>query len=506
MLMHQDQTSPPPSSTPAVGCNDGDFEESLRLTGMDDVSILPGEGPEGISSNVDVDVVEDSSGCVPSDGLGSRDPSPTTPHRRVSWKPAPPPPGVAPGVDGRTSRRNSYADSVTSEEDVSKNSMSISTDGMSERRGSTGSKSNGGSSAVRRRSSNLSGGGFWTSLTRKSDVWDDDDADDLSDIYDPDYDGEGAPPPCWDAFKAKAGQTYRWFRATMMTAVTSRRVAVPCLLLFALTVSSGCLIVWGFDKAAADARCQRAIAVAESTDQFFSGVLENAFVPLFTMAAFVKEVELFEALDYAVGERCDPSTTDCSNSTSAPPLTGKEQTHRNLTGLYETDYGSATLAKFNKVAKDIKDHSGLGRSLVAIQLAPKAVVSLIYPLVNCEDFNDGYCMNNTGAVGHDLLNDPNRTAIASNTVPATDVVTAGPLPLIQGGETFIARLPINFDNDTNHSMVVDGVDYPCWGLAIVSFLETKLMVNATIFANVCAGITNCMLFFGPPLKPSNPQK
>jgi hypothetical protein len=273
----------------------------------------------------------------------------------------------------------------------------------------------------------------------------------------------------------------------MMTAFTSRKVAVPCLLLFVLTIATGCLIVWGFDKASTDARCQRAIAVAESTDQFFSGVLENAFVPLFTMAAFVKEVELFEMLDYAVGERCDPSTTDCSDSTSVPVMTGKEQTHRNLTGLYETDKGSATLTKFNKVAKDIKDNSGLGRSLVAIQLAPKAVVSLIYPLVNCEDFNDGYCLNNTGALGHDLLNDPNRTAIASKTVPATNVVTAGPLTLIQGGETIIARLPINFDNDTNHSMVVDGLDYPCWGLAIVSFRTTL---------SQCYHLTICKSLYG----------
>ena len=299
-------------------------------------------------------------------------------------------------------------------------------------------------------------------MPRKSEIWD----DDVSDIYDPEDDEAAA---LWQIFKHKATKTSRWLQATLKTAFSSKQVAVPCLLLFALLVGTGCLIMWGFDTAATNARKDRAVAVAEQTDLFFLRILENAFVPLFTISQFVHEVELFETFDSVVGERCDPNATDCSDSTSAPVLTGKEQTHRNVTGIFETESGIATLTKFDNIARDIKKNSGLGKSLVSVQLAPKAVVSLIYPMVNCEDFDDGYCMNNTGAWGHDLLNDPNRTAIASKTVPADGVVTAGPLKLIQGEDTFIARLPINFDEGTGHSMVVDGVEYPCWGFAVVSF-------------------------------------
>ena len=184
---------------------------------------------------------------------------------------------------------------------------------------------------------------------------------------------------------------------------------------------------------------------------------------MFTISQFVHEVDLFEELDLAVGDRCN-ETVSTDICTSAPNMMGERNiSHRNLTNLFTTEYGNATLAKFNSIAAGIK----LGESLVAIELAPKAVVSLIYPMINCEDFTGGYCMNNTNAWGLDLLNDPKSSNIASKTVRADGVVTAGPLPLIQGGETFIARLPINMKLEDGHRMVVDDVEYPCWGFVVV---------------------------------------
>jgi hypothetical protein len=43
--------------------------------------------------------------------------------------------------------------------------------------------------------------------------------------------------------------------------------------------------------------------------------------------------------------------------------------------------------------------------------------SLISDPTRQSQINNGYCLNNTGAWGHDLLNDPNCTVIASKTSP-----------------------------------------------------------------------------------------
>ena len=463
--------SDPPPPLPSVASDDDDsrFKDFLQVAGMSDPpSFPPAEQNRAGGGGDSMDDEASDDEASPTMALAVENPASkvtgsTHQERRVSWKPdlgAPSKPADASALylsltDAKTQQRrdSSAADSVVSfsSEDYTKSST------QSERRGSESS------AASRRSSIGTSMDAVWGKLmTRKSEIWD----DDISDMCDFDDD---AVPTLWETVKHKASQTSRWLRATLKTAFSSKQVAVPCLLLFALLVGTGFLITWGFDTAATNARKDRAVSIARSTDLFFVRVLENAFVPLFTISQFVHEVELFETFDSVVGERCDPNATDCSDSTSAPVLTGKEQTHRNVTGIFETESGSATLTRFENIARGIKENSGLGKSLVSIQLAPKGVVSLLYPMVNCEDFANGYCLNNTGAWGHDLLNDPNRTAIASKTVPADGVVTAGPLKLIQGEDTFIARLPINFDEGTGHSMVVDGVDYPCWGFAVVSF-------------------------------------
>ncbi len=52
-------------------------------------------------------------------------------------------------------------------------------------------------------------------------------------------------------------------------------------------------------------------------------------------------------------------------------------------------------------------------------------------MVNTEDFDAPIVLDSRGAWGHDLLNDPNRSAIAYQTVPAKTVVIAGPTQLVQ---------------------------------------------------------------------------
>lgn len=364
----------------------------------------------------------------------------------------------------RARRRVSYANSVQSVTSSTQNSSTANTR----------------STRSSRRSSSMSMGGIWGDFTRRSSVWE------MDSLISDDEEERFSCKECLSERLASAG---RWFRSTLTTAFSKPAILVPSLLLYVVLVVCGMLIVYGFDNATAESRKQTAISVAEQTDLFFVRVLENAFLPLFTMSMFVQELPIFHDLDLMVGDRCDPQKDplNCTESTSAPLMPGKEITHRDLSGLFNTTEGRNIQRKFDTIASGIKENSGLGKALVNIQLAPKGVISMLYPMVNCDDFvgnprvEEGYCMNNTGAWGHDLLNDPNRVGIARATVPAPGVVTAGPLNLIQGGETFIARLPINMDPEEGHIMVVDNVAYPCWGFVVVLLDWSTLKEQSNIY-------------------------
>ena len=336
--------------------------------------------------------------------------------------------------------------------------------GSSNRRGSaTGSESS-------RRS--FISDGIWGRLHRKSEVWE------MESVISIDEDEHQSLSEC---LMTNLSSSCRWVSSTLQTAFTTMSILIPCVILFVAFSVCGILIVNAFEAAATQSNKQQAVFVAEQTDQFFVQTLERAFVPLFSMAQFIQELNEFHILDSKIGDRCDPAIDEwnCTQSESAPVKEGKEVSHRDLSTVFNTEYGQKIQKKFDSIASGIKEKSGLGKSLVNIQVAPKGVVSLLYPMVNCEDF-DGWCMNNTGAWGHDLLNDPNRVAIAEATVPADGVVTAGPLPLLQGGDTFIARLPINMEGG-NHSMVVNGIDYPCWGFAVVLVDWERLKKESNIY-------------------------
>jgi len=71
------------------------------------------------------------------------------------------------------------------------------------------------------------------------------------------------------------------------------------------------------------------------------------------------------------------------------------------------------------------------RTIMNMQLAPKGIVSAISPLAG-----------NEGAIGHDILHDPNREAGSMSAIKKENITMVGPLTLIQGGVALIARLPI----------------------------------------------------------------
>lgn len=175
----------------------------------------------------------------------------------------------------------------------------------------------------------------------------------------------------------------------------------------------------------------------------------------------MQNLELFKKVPFEIGNRGEAG--------ALPPVNGpKSISHRNITGVCDDQTLNKT---FVAIASNIKKDAGLEGILVNIQLAPSAVVCLAYPQYNTEDFDDEMFLDNSGAIGHDLLNDPNRSFIAQATIPAyPDVVIAGPLTLVQDGspavkEAFIARRAIYMDGYSIN--LPDGSIYPCWGFAVV---------------------------------------
>lgn len=186
------------------------------------------------------------------------------------------------------------------------------------------------------------------------------------------------------------------------------------------------------------------------------------------MSQFAQNLDILKDLPFQIGNRGEEG--------ARPPVNGdRSVSHRNVTGICDDRIVNDT---FINIASNIKKDAGLEGILVNIQLAPSAVVCLAYPQFNTEDFEDGIFLDNSGAIGHDLLNDPNRAFIAQATIPAyPDVVIAGPLTLLQNGspavrEALIARLAIYMDG---YSITLpDGVTYPCYGFAVVLLNWEKL--------------------------------
>ena len=229
-----------------------------------------------------------------------------------------------------------------------------------------------------------------------------------------------------------------------------------------------------FQRSREDELEQEAVLLAQETGAFFSNELDRAILPLFSLAQFVAELSLFRELPNRIGQIG-------IDEDALPMLEGRY--HRNVTNVCDDP---TLLERFNQIASTIKSQSNMDGILVNLQLAPDAVVCLVHPLNNTEDFDDGVYMDNSGAVGHDLLEDPDRNFIAKATIPSDRVVVAGPLrmeqcrdgchPIVE--EAFIARLPIALPD---HNVTMDGKVYQRWGFAVAILNWKALIVRSGIY-------------------------
>lgn len=201
-------------------------------------------------------------------------------------------------------------------------------------------------------------------------------------------------------------------------------------------------------------------------------------MPLFAMALFVEELDIFHGLSESIGPESEPGSLPF-----LPPSNPDGPfTHRNISGVCDNP---DLLERYNRIAATIKARSNMQGVLVNMQLAPHGVVCVLHPVINTEDFPEGIMMNNTGVLGHDLLNDPARKFIAEATIPQDDIVIAGPLTLKQCKDcapivrrAFIVRLAIAMKGQ---NIVVGGEAYEKWGFAVVLLNWDALLERSGVY-------------------------
>lgn len=241
---------------------------------------------------------------------------------------------------------------------------------------------------------------------------------------------------------------------------------------------SGVAIATVFANAKQDALQEEALSLAEETGLFFSQNLDRAILPLFSLAQFVTELEIFKRLPDEIGLPHENGSLPFM----PPKVAGGPVTHRNVTSVCDDPH---LVERFTSIASTIKKNAGMEGILVNLQLVPDAVVCLVHPVNNTEDFPPGIFMDNSGALGHDLLTDSQRKFIAEATVPAKKVVIAGPLTLRQCQDcdptvekAFISRLPI----DSEHNVItVKDKGYKKWGFAVAIINWNELVKQSGVY-------------------------
>ena len=307
---------------------------------------------------------------------------------------------------------------------------------------------------------------FWTKLAKKEDVWAEDEDEDEWGLEE-----EHKPMQLFTHAMANVWEGICLYMSYIWKSLKKHKYIGLAALVSFIVLAVVCIaITLSFANGYSEDLSNAALDVAAEQGQWFSDQLDVALLPLFSMAQFVKELDYFRDLPFQIG----PGGQEGS-APYVPKFIERDgllvYTHRNVTGICDDP---ELVENFNRIAKNIKEAAGMERVLVNVQLAPQAVVCLLYPMNNTEDFDAPTYMDNTGAWGHDLLQDPARRFIAEATVPADGVVAVGPLTLRQCGDcepvvkdAIIARMPINFPPEMGYNINVNGQNYSSWGFTVV---------------------------------------
>eukprot|EP00980_Cylindrotheca_fusiformis_P002975 scaffold688_cov105-Cylindrotheca_fusiformis.AAC.4 len=243
---------------------------------------------------------------------------------------------------------------------------------------------------------------------------------------------------------------------------------IASFLTFVLLSATAIAITEFFVAAEEEEIRENAVQKAIETGEWFSDQLDGAILPLFSMAQFATNLEIFRNLPEKIGVAHQPGSLPFVNGTYL----------RNVTGVCDDP---EVVSQFSSIASGVKKHAKMDGLLVNIQLAPEGVLCLLHPMNNTEDFEDGEFLDSSGAWGLDLFEDPAMKFIARGSIVKEEIGIAGPLKLTQCPTCdpfFIARLPILSDE---HQIEVDGVSYNRWGFTTALINWKRLVDESFIY-------------------------
>jgi class 3 adenylate cyclase/sensor domain CHASE-containing protein len=292
--------------------------------------------------------------------------------------------------------------------------------------------------------------GFWTRLAGNKNIWNDaDEEDELIDSH-------VTCKQCWDYQISELN--IKW-KIKWNTLRSHPYIAITTTIVLALLIAiSTALNVVSANRYEVEKK-DMANAFAKKAGNWFKQELDKAISPLFILEQFVKEMPIFHDLPFLMGQGGEPG--------SAPYINDTVVTHRNVSGVCDN---STVIDEFDRIAKNIKESANMTGVLISLNLSPHDVACTFYPLNNTEDFVAPMYLDNSGAVGHDLLKDPKRVKVVLETHASNSFTVAGPLTLTQCPDcpptvknAFIARMPVNMPPELGYNINAGGVNYSSWG-------------------------------------------
>jgi signal transduction histidine kinase len=242
------------------------------------------------------------------------------------------------------------------------------------------------------------------------------------------------------------------------------------LLLFAIIVATGVVLSNVVSNSSEQKRKNEVTALASETGIFFADELDKSTLPLFSLAQFATELDIFSELAPLIGPAGANGSAPLINSTDG-------RLRRDISGICDQ---AELVEKFDKIASSTKAHAGLDDVLHSMQLAPYGVICLTYPQVY-NDIENGFVLNNSAAQGIDLLNDPVQRYIARESMKNDSVGIAGPRTLIQCADCglyFVVRIPVV---SAGHVIYIDDQPYNRWGFATALVQWDRLVNRSGIY-------------------------